>query len=84
MSDYLNNRRTTTDLRLENLREGLATAARLAGNRACVYLTGFFVRGEAGSHSDLDLFIMGSGTRKKRIFRQICGQHSCLADDIAA
>jgi len=38
----------------------------LAKGKACVYATGSFGRGEASSHSDLDLFIVG----KNRLDRQ--------------
>jgi len=63
MGDYLASRRDATDARLERLRQDLQAAQTIASDRACVYLTGSFARGEASAHSDLDLFIMGKGTR---------------------
>lgn len=64
MGELLKERRAKTDERLEALRAKLTEAsARLAG-KACVYLTGSFGRGEAGSHSDLDLFIAGYPAEK--------------------
>ncbi|HVM78747.1 MAG TPA: nucleotidyltransferase domain-containing protein [Stellaceae bacterium] len=52
-------RRSQTAARLDRLRGKLKTAQRLASGVACVYATGSFGRGEAGRHSDLDLFILG-------------------------
>lgn len=40
-------------------------AEKLCGDRACVYATGSFSRGEASEHSDLDVFIAGNGTHEK-------------------
>jgi len=80
MSNYLESRRSTTDARLERLRNDLAAAEALAGDRACVYLTGSFARGEAGSHSDLDLFIMGKGTKEKPALRRL--DEICIKADL--
>lgn len=80
MSDYLEHRRRTTDIRLDRLRADLATAEMLAGGRACVYLTGSFARGEAGSHSDLDLFIMGKGTKTSPALRRL--DEICVKADL--
>jgi hypothetical protein len=59
VSAYLDKRRSETTNRLETLRGKLGAAATVAKDRACVYVTGSFGRGEASSHSDLDLFIAG-------------------------
>ena len=59
MSDLLQARRAEATRRLDLLAEPLVEAANLAKGKACVYLTGSFGRGEASSHSDLDLFIVG-------------------------
>ncbi len=62
MSEYIAKRREETAKRLEALGAKLGEAANVAKDRACVYLTGSFGRGEASSHSDLDLFIAGRTT----------------------
>jgi predicted nucleotidyltransferase len=59
LSDLLQARRAEASRRLGLLAESLVEAANLAKGKACVYLTGSFGRGEASSHSDLDLFIVG-------------------------
>ena len=71
MSDYLVGRRSGTEARLADIRGDLKAAERRADGRACVYLTGSFARGEAGEHSDLDLFILGKGTRDERALRRL-------------
>jgi len=60
----LANRRSQTNARLDRLRRTLKTSQGLARGVACVYATGSFGRGEAGRHSDLDLFILGKGDGK--------------------
>lgn len=59
---------------LAKLQKHLEDAARRAGRRACVYITGSFGRGEASKYSDLDLFIVGLGKRKRALPRleEIC------------
>ena len=52
-------RREQTRNRLLKLRESLEEAEKIAAQKACVYATGSFGRGEASPHSDLDLFIVG-------------------------
>jgi predicted nucleotidyltransferase len=52
-------RRSYTQERIKVLREKLKSAEAIAAAKACVYATGSFGRGEASSHSDLDLFIVG-------------------------
>jgi len=59
VSAYLDARRSETTRRLITLRGKLGEAERIAKDCACVYVTGSFGRGEATSHSDLDLFIAG-------------------------
>jgi predicted nucleotidyltransferase len=58
-------RRTATELQIETLRGKLKEADALCLDKACVYATGSFGRGEASAFSDLDLFIVGKGTRKE-------------------
>lgn len=41
------------------MQASLAETADLVGDKAAVYVTGSYGRGEASSHSDLDLFIVG-------------------------
>jgi len=62
----LEHRRDKVKSRLETLQEELKKAEELAKGKACVYSTGSFGRGEASVHSDLDLFIVGRGTKEER------------------
>jgi predicted nucleotidyltransferase len=66
MAEILEARRKSNQDRLEKLRKDLYQAEGLAGSNACVYLTGSFARGEASTHSDLDLFIVGKGGKGSR------------------
>ncbi|CAN7531392.1 nucleotidyltransferase domain-containing protein [Bosea sp. LjRoot237] len=52
-------RRLSTSERFARLREALANSEKILEQKACVYATGSFGRKEAGSSSDLDLFIVG-------------------------
>jgi hypothetical protein len=62
MGDILEARRDETKTRFEQLQERLAVAEELSRDKACVYATGSFGRGEASKYSDLDLFIVGRGS----------------------
>lgn len=62
MGDLLNQRRAYTSHSVEELRAALVDAECLCVGKACVYMTGSFGRGEAGEHSDLDLFIVSLTT----------------------
>jgi predicted nucleotidyltransferase len=64
VGEILSRRRVDTAKRIEALRGQLPRAAELCGDTACVYLTGSFGRGEASTHSDLDVFIVGLGTHE--------------------
>jgi hypothetical protein len=55
----LESRRSFTAQRLNDLRGRLVEAEARVGDKARVYATGSFGRGEASTHSDLDLFIVG-------------------------
>lgn len=57
-------RRTNTAARINELRDNLKSAEAIANNKACVYATGSFGRREAGTFSDLDLFIVGRNDGK--------------------
>ena len=59
-------RRLQTDKRLRLLEQDLKDAEALADGKACVYATGSFGRRESGTHSDLDLFIVGKADGKVR------------------
>lgn len=59
MNKHLEDRRSRTSARLARISMSLQEAEAVVKDRACVYLTGSFARGEAGKHSDLDLFIVG-------------------------
>jgi len=65
MGELLNRRRQETTRQIEALRKLLQESARLCGRKACVYATGSYGRGEASLHSDLDVFILSKGSRKK-------------------
>jgi hypothetical protein len=61
MGEVLNARRSSSASRLDLLRGRLGRAEEIIADKMCVYITGSFGRGEAGTHSDLDLFIVGEG-----------------------
>ncbi|MDR4485497.1 MAG: nucleotidyltransferase domain-containing protein [Nitrospirales bacterium] len=63
--DFLQKRRETANSRLDQLKKGLTRAKKLAEGKACVYLIGSYGRGEASEDSDLDLFIVGDGTKEE-------------------
>jgi predicted nucleotidyltransferase len=62
--ELLHERRSQASTRINELVSELRTAECLCADKACVYITGSFARGEAGSHSDLDLFIVSKGTKQ--------------------
>ena len=66
MGAVLDQRRMETDRRFSELKAHLGYAATLCQGKACVYATGSFARGEAHGTSDLDLFIVGQGSKAKR------------------
>jgi predicted nucleotidyltransferase len=55
---YIEERREKTRERLNLLQSELGVLENILGDKACVYSTGSFGRLEAGSNSDLDLFIV--------------------------
>lgn len=59
MGELLATRRDSSSRRLRALRGRLTAASDLVADRACVYVTGSFGRGEASPYSDLDAFIVG-------------------------
>jgi predicted nucleotidyltransferase len=61
----LANRRSETKVRIQELRDRLGDAERLARGKACAYATGSFGRCEASRYSDLDLFIVGKNDGKE-------------------
>lgn len=71
MGTILDQRRIDTELRVKDIRTLLADAEKLCSGRACVYMTGSFARGEAHASSDLDLFIVGQGTKEKRDLKRL-------------
>jgi predicted nucleotidyltransferase len=66
MGEVLETRRSETMSRFEQLQKQLGAADKLAADKACVYATGSFGRGEASKYSDLDLFIVGRGDKNRR------------------
>lgn len=71
VGDLINRRRVETDRRIELLRLELQRAGEIAGENACVYMTGSFGRGEASEYSDLDLFIAGKDKDGKAILKRL-------------
>lgn len=74
MGAILERRRSDSAARLKSLDPDLKEAARLAKDKACVYVTGSFARGDASNHSDLDLFIVGRASEdpnKKRLLTSL-------------
>lgn len=67
----LESRRRYSDERVAQIRKCLRPARSIVGNHACIYATGSFGRGEAGSNSDLDLFIAGRNARGKSKERKL-------------
>lgn len=67
MGSVLDQRRVSATERIEELLSHLTEASRLATGKACVYATGSYGRGEPSHFSDLDLFIVGQGTRDERL-----------------
>ncbi len=57
-------RRSQTQERLRVLQDKLRSAEEISADKACVYATGSFGRGEASKHSNLDLFIVGKRNGK--------------------
>ncbi len=66
MGQTLELRRESSSERLRLLGESLGDAEGEVGDKACVYAIGSFGRGEAGQHSDLDLFIASRMGRSER------------------
>jgi predicted nucleotidyltransferase len=66
MGEVLETRRSETTSRFEQLQKRLSAADKLAADKACVYATGSFGRGEASKYSDLDLFIVGRADKNRR------------------
>jgi predicted nucleotidyltransferase len=58
VGEVLDRRRAKTAERIKALKTRLVDAEKLCGDKACVYATGSFGRGEASEHSDLDVFIV--------------------------
>ncbi|MCC6521771.1 MAG: nucleotidyltransferase domain-containing protein [Polyangiaceae bacterium] len=61
-NEFLEQRRRSSRERLEELVAKLSESQRLTDQKACIYATGSYARGEASEHSDLDLFIVGRST----------------------
>lgn len=57
--DEIDHRRKFTTGKIQQLQEKLSQAKEICGEKACVYSTGSYGRQEAGTDSDLDLFIVG-------------------------
>lgn len=79
MGEVLETRRSKTNARFKEIKAELSKAEKIVANRACVYATGSFGRGEASMYSDLDLFIVGLGQKKPKLSRL---QQICLEADL--
>jgi predicted nucleotidyltransferase len=71
MGELLDRRRSETNERIEALRKHLQRGEQIAGDNACVYMTGSFGRGEASRYSDLDLFIAGKDKDGQPLFKRL-------------
>ena len=71
MGELLDRRRSQTDERIKELRAELQDAEKLVADRACVYMTGSFGRGEAGELSDLDVFIAGRDDKNGPLLKNL-------------
>lgn len=80
MGTILDSRRKRTDERINALQTALAGATPRAQGKACVYISGSFARGEAGGHSDLDLFIVGRVNNNSRALSRL--DETCLKADL--
>ena len=67
MGVFLDERRKQAAERIHALQGELAKAQRLCGDKACVYITGSFARGEASPYSDLDLFIASGANKSPKL-----------------
>lgn len=73
-------RRIRSQSRLTELQKSLGEADTKARDKACVYLTGSFARGEASEHSDLDIFIVGKGKGTERALSRL--DEICIKADL--
>src|ERR1700759_4068871 len=71
MGRVLEQRRSDTQRRLDELRSELTESPALIADKACVYVTGSGGRGEMSSHSDLDLFIVSDIEEAKPRLRRL-------------
>lgn len=71
MGELLDRRRSQTVKRTQELQGQLTDAEKLVADRACVYMTGSFGRGEAGEHCDLDLFIAGRDDNNEPLLQNL-------------
>ncbi len=71
MPELLNQRRDQATERINKLLAELGTAESLCRDKACAYITGSVARGEASSHSDLDVFIVSKGTRQDPLLKRL-------------
>lgn len=66
MGKTIEDRRRFSEQRFSMLRQSLEKAEEICADRACVYATGSFGRGEASAYSDIDLFIVSLWNEAKR------------------
>jgi UTP:GlnB (protein PII) uridylyltransferase len=81
MGNVLEERRSETNSRLEQVKAELLAAERSVSEKACVYATGSFGRGEASRFSDLDLFIVGQGEKNHRELSRL--EEICLEANLS-
>jgi predicted nucleotidyltransferase len=80
MGKLLEERRSETQSRFDQLKGELVAAEKLAAGKACIYATGSFGRGEASKYSDLDLFIVGRGEKNRRELSKL--EEICIEADL--
>src|SRR5262249_13348291 len=69
--ELLRQRRNHASRRINELLAELRSAESLCRDKACAYITGSVARGEATSHSDLDVFIVSKGTREEPLLKRL-------------
>jgi predicted nucleotidyltransferase len=70
----LQTRRSESATRLDALRARLDPIRQLLGDNASVYVTGSYGRGEAGTHSDVDAFVISEDTIAEDVRDQFAGE----------
>lgn len=78
----LKERRKFTNQRIADVKERLRGTEKLTDGKACVYATGSYGRGEASSHSDLDVFIAAKAQVDKPVSQLNRLDEICVKADL--